>query len=88
MRDVNLKCEISVCVRGESPNRVYHAHLQMGNQGFSIEPLYFENEDEDAEGSAEWVASMLYKALTVFVAGSGGTTTGIVRKRSLARRDR
>lgn len=78
--DSEVKCEISVRVQGETPNRTYQAHLQIGNQGFDIEPLYFEDGDEDPKGSAEWMVSMLYKAIKGFVATSSGSTLGIVRK--------
>lgn len=77
-----VKCEVSVKAQGEAPNRAYQAHLQIGNQGFDIEPLYLESADEDARGSAEWMVSMVHKAIGALVASSGGCTVGIVQKYS------
>lgn len=57
---------VSVVIRGESPNESYIVRLQIRNQGFDIGPGYDET-DEDGPPSAEWMASMLRKALRTFV---------------------
>ncbi len=60
---------VFVVIAGEAPNREYFVRLQIRNQGFKIGHSYLEGKDEEAAKSAEWLASMLRKALAAFVMG-------------------
>jgi len=58
---------VFVVIAGEAPHREYFVRLQIRNQGFTVGCLYEEGADEEPERSAEWLASMLRKALKAFV---------------------
>lgn len=42
----------------------YQVWMQIGNQGFTVEPEYPVGEEDDPKESAAGMAGMLYKALT------------------------
>ena len=54
---------VTVLCAGVAPKHAWHAAFSVGVQSFNIMPVYFEDEDEKALESAEFMADTLRRAL-------------------------